>query len=354
MYLEESKCTSNATECTAASLSSFPLKISTGKTCKASKASSAQKRIGIFSKGVGTTPIEIVQRIEEYSRLELTNPSDILKGMLGIFSAFQRSPLRIHHCAGIPILPSMPTKDFGKPIAGWTRSMGFFTGLFWTSEKQSERRNAFPSWSWTGWYGPGKWGEHCWYWPSIKVDADVGVNVKLVDGRTLSLETFLDSYSSLSTQLTNTIHITTWTIEIKVLEYNKGMDKDASVAKLNLENGGYLKWNFKHDSKVKLIPGQLCKGLIVGHSYGPIPPVMRPMTGPTVLVLGKVGDTMERVGLGWIEEWAYDRYDKDGVRESEPRSPCSMSPDSDDMEAVHLWEGAYRDLIKSWEQVQLS
>jgi hypothetical protein len=185
------------------------------------------KKVGTFPKGVGTTLIKIIRRIEEYSKLNLPNPSDILKGMLGIFNAFQRSRLRIHHYAGIPILPSISDKDFGKPIEGWTQSMGFFTGLFWRlkTETPSERRHGFPSWCWTGWHGPVECGGL--YWPSIKVDPCVEVNVKLIDGRTLTLETFqfLKTHSSLYAQLSNTIKITTWTIEVEIIGYRRERDR---------------------------------------------------------------------------------------------------------------------------------
>lgn len=68
-------------------------------------------RVGSFPKGVGSTSIEIVRRIEEYSSRSLGNSTDILKGMLGIFNAFERSRLGISHCSGIPILPSMPERQ---------------------------------------------------------------------------------------------------------------------------------------------------------------------------------------------------------------------------------------------------
>jgi hypothetical protein len=133
--------------------------------------------MGICPKGIGTTPIEIVQRIEEYSGLNLKNPSDILRGMLGIFNAFQRSRLGIYHCLGIPILPSILQRD--KPIEGWTPSMGFFFRLFWDLQERSERRNGFPSWSWTGWYGPVKWeGGYAVTWPVVKIDPDVHLSVE--------------------------------------------------------------------------------------------------------------------------------------------------------------------------------
>jgi hypothetical protein len=39
----------------------------------------SEKRVGIFPREDGTIAIEIARRIEEYSKLNLTNPSDILR-----------------------------------------------------------------------------------------------------------------------------------------------------------------------------------------------------------------------------------------------------------------------------------
>ena len=62
----------------------FPLQTMHRKDMQGFKSVFCSKKlIGMFPKGVGTTSIEIVQRIEEYSGLNLTNPSDILRGMLG-------------------------------------------------------------------------------------------------------------------------------------------------------------------------------------------------------------------------------------------------------------------------------
>jgi hypothetical protein len=221
--------------------------------------------------------------------------------------------------------------------------MGFFTGLFWDLETRSERRHGFPSWSWTGWHGPVKWERpESRAWPSIKVDPGVELNVNLVDGRILTLESFqvLHSNSNLHTQLSNTIHITAWTIEIKILRCKREKDKDKYETRLKLEDGGYLDWNFESASKVGFLPGELFKGIILGHDLGSFPPA----TGPAILVCGKVGDTMERIGFGWVDQFYYDRYDKDGVWEFEGKSPI--------MRACPVLEEPL-ELVKSWEEVQL-
>jgi len=110
--------------------------------------------VGAFPKGIGTTNLEIVRRIEEYTKRMLTNSDDILNGMLGIFNAFERSDMGVQHYVGIPILPPMtkaPNRgDISKQVQGWTPAMGFLVGLCWDLKKSAERQSGFPSWSWTG------------------------------------------------------------------------------------------------------------------------------------------------------------------------------------------------------------
>ena len=89
---------------------------------------SEEDLVGVFPKGVGNKSVEIVRRIEEYSELNLTNPSDILRAMLGIFNAFRRNNLGIEHCLGIPILPLMK-KVLSRLMDGhrpWDSSLGYF------------------------------------------------------------------------------------------------------------------------------------------------------------------------------------------------------------------------------------
>jgi hypothetical protein len=44
--------------------------------------------IGTFPKQIGASSWELIQRIKEYTRRDLSNPSDILKGISGILQAF--------------------------------------------------------------------------------------------------------------------------------------------------------------------------------------------------------------------------------------------------------------------------
>jgi hypothetical protein len=176
--------------------------------------------IGYFPQGAGRNSWEVVERIEEYSllSLNLTEPSDILKGILGILNAFGRGTLKLRHHAGIPLLPLCP-KVKGPPRDTWTLSMSFFSGLCWGLMKPSTRRDGFPSWSWTGWEDAVvKWSYDKNHWDTIKVDNDIQVLVETTAGRPIDLE---ESYRLQNEPesvglLSNLIQITAWTSYIRV------------------------------------------------------------------------------------------------------------------------------------------
>lgn len=301
---------------------------------------SSKDRVGIFPKGVGTKLMDIFRRIEEYSHRSLTDPSDILNGMLGIFHAFQRSRLRIQHCAGIPLLPSLPESAAVELIGGWTREISFLMGLAFHLAPRSERRHGFPSWSWTGWHAPVRWvGAYGRFRPPMKVDPKVHVKVKLVDGRILNLRALrrLLSKSPMHAQLSTTLYITAWTIEIKIIGRKNTDGVDEERAQLKIEGGGRLEWNFNPNSNIGRIPGELCKGIILGRDLGG----PKSSTDTWILVCGKLGDEVERIGLGRVEQHDYRRNDKDGSWDGfnnrlEPQS-FVRAPE----------------LVKSWEEVQL-
>jgi hypothetical protein len=319
----------------------------------------SEKKVGIFPKGVGTTAVEIVRRIEEYSKLNLSHPSDILKGMLGIFHAFQTSRLHIYHYGGIPLLPSMPEKSAGKPINnGWTRPMGFLTGLSWDLESRSDRRPGFPSWSWTGWHGPVKWDwGYGTAWSSIEVDPDVQVRVELVEGQPLALEDF--QTWNMHSGISNIIYITAWTIEVKILRYRRGKHNDEYGARLELEDGGYLDWPFQSFSKLVASPGECCKGIILGRNLEVLFPGSPPE--PVILVCVKSGGTMERIGLCRVNHFHFtlSRYDKDGIQTSRTKPISTEDLVSRLRSGARLYspvDAAPKEppeLVKSWEEIQL-
>ncbi|KAH9221761.1 hypothetical protein DL95DRAFT_381540 [Leptodontidium sp. 2 PMI_412] len=292
---------------------------------------------GMFPKRVGTTSVEIVRRIEEYSMLDLTNPSDILKGMLGVFNAFRRGHLGIDHCLGIPILPSTQR---GKSIEGWTPTTGFFLGLFWDIEGRPEKRIGFPSWSWTGWHGHVKWEwDSIPTWSDIGIDAGVQLSVELMDGQVLKWEEFqeLDATSNTRPGLSNIIRLAAWTVDILILKRIQEEDKDTYKGRLRLVDGGCLDWRFTSTSRIEFLPGQSCRGIILGHDRSGY------KVGPAVLVVGKVNKRLERIGLGWVERMSYKKWKKRNEVWEVDEEPLWVNPS--------LAEPL--ELVKSWKEIRI-
>lgn len=132
----------SAMGCIVAKQWMFLCSVYTPKMAKTSKVFCRGEGIGIFPKGVGRSPCKVVERIEKYLTLNLTKPSDILKGVLSILNTFKRIAFKIRHYAGVPLLPPRP-KMVEFPSDNWTLAMGFFSGLCWTLEKPSCRRAGF-------------------------------------------------------------------------------------------------------------------------------------------------------------------------------------------------------------------
>jgi hypothetical protein len=176
------------------------------------------------------------------------------------------------------------------------------------------------------------------------------VRVKLLDGQLSPLE---DSQKrSIHSGISNIIHITAWTTELKILRYRRGPDKDEYDARLELEDGGHLEWRFQSISKVEVSLGESCKGIILGHNFGGPIPGYPPETA--ILVCSKFYGSMERIGLGWIGYLMFNRYDRDGVEVS---WGCAIS-----LEALLSGAGSSPiddvskeppQVVKSWEEIQL-
>jgi hypothetical protein len=121
--------------------------------------------------GPGKSLINILDIIPEYTSRFLTNESDNLKALLGVFNAFRnnqsshRTSLReltlknttrpgltqMHQLWGLPILPRTAMGGLGPPI-----DSRFCAMLAWRSKLPSTRSPGFPSWSWAGWKLPTK------------------------------------------------------------------------------------------------------------------------------------------------------------------------------------------------------
>lgn len=271
--------------------------------------------VGAFPKGIGMTKFEIVRRIEEYTKRTISN-SDILKGLLGIFNAYERSDMEVKHYLGIPILPPMtraPNRgDISKPVQVWTPAMGFLVGLCWDLKKPTERRSGFPSWSWTGWQSTVSWGS--WgtgslsYWPAITVDPNVKLAVECSDGQILSWEGFQKSKSeaTVQPQISSIIRITAWAIQFAIVSGKRKRlrDKYEYTTWLALEDGGILEWQFESTSNTFFEPCQRCIGIFLDR------PSAEHDSKAVILVLAEKGEVYERIGLCQMSR--YKRFDKSG------------------------------------------
>ncbi|KAF1965448.1 HET-domain-containing protein [Bimuria novae-zelandiae CBS 107.79] len=125
-------------------------------------------RLGMFPlNGCGVDPWDIYNRITEYSERSLSHEYDILNGILGIFRAFEKMENPMRHLFGIPFPKATSCPNETKLFASSKRALPTFSeSLRWDLESPSRRREGFPSWSWTGWYGKIKW-------PVEYIDVDV-------------------------------------------------------------------------------------------------------------------------------------------------------------------------------------
>jgi hypothetical protein len=344
LYLLMIKCFLNATECTVGSLSYLPLATLHRADGQGFKNSFLCRGGGyMFPRGVGTGPTDIMRRIEEYTGRDLSNPLDILKGMMGIFNSFE-SQFGLRHYAGIPILPGSQLIRSKKLTGGLTQSMRFLTGLSWERYHPGVRRHAFASCLWTGWFGEVFWSHALkrkdW---NIKIplqfDPNVQVKVQLKSGLVLPIEKYQASIlaSNPSTQLSNTIHITAWTIE-----FERGhMNRDPSMlyqrqhVTLKLKTGESSDWHFFLETHIGFIKSGLCKGVILGYAS--------PVGGRYsyaryyILVCEKTETAFERIGNGWL------LVDPEvGTQESE-FNPVFVQRVSEGLS----------ELVKTWEEIEL-
>lgn len=80
--------------------------------------------------------------ISKYVRLDMREPQDILNGILGVLTYYERIS-EMRHVAGLPVDP-----DFSNPVL-WPQELA--EALSWQCDEPGERRAGFPTWSWTGW-----------------------------------------------------------------------------------------------------------------------------------------------------------------------------------------------------------
>ncbi|RDW57224.1 hypothetical protein BP5796_12674 [Coleophoma crateriformis] len=280
------------------------------------------------------------EQITQYTKRNLTSPSDILDGVLGILGIFETATPACRFFWGVPIPPPLPAALYydssiferhpSDSLAEFatTTEAGFVGCLCWELEQPANRRHGFPSWSWTGWIGTAKMRSYSGdLIRSCHIFRDVTINVELRDGRMVRWGEFLESYSQLNLSETSQfIQLSAWATPLKLLTSGNGQD----VGRLDLADGRYMQWRFTRTAKDPL-PVQksyYAVWLWLGEDRW----ITRlDHTGLDILVVMETGDersTVERVGLGGIWNSSCTFFEADGTEKKSISGP-SMVRDRD-------------------------
>ncbi|KAL2066388.1 hypothetical protein VTL71DRAFT_2459 [Oculimacula yallundae] len=95
----------------------------------------------------------IFVRIREYTERELTYPDDILNGALGFLRTYEDTNYPITQFWGVPIMKYVQDNETMAIKTVRSSKEAFIDGILSFNIESSLRRQGFPSWSWTGWYG---------------------------------------------------------------------------------------------------------------------------------------------------------------------------------------------------------
>lgn len=118
-----------------------------GITCCTDQTSSFGNIIPKFTIGKRQFPVKhLLQQAEEYSRRDLTRPSDSLNAFLGVLSYYGNNSSSLKS----PVL-QLP---WGLVADKNAENSSFNLRFFWFHHAPATRRVDVPSWSWPGWGGP--------------------------------------------------------------------------------------------------------------------------------------------------------------------------------------------------------
>jgi hypothetical protein len=381
-----SKCTTNATACTAARrLTSLyaactlnlikrlrcPIAIVT--TSDSSQEELAEA-LGRFLAELKSTRRSSLRTRQIFSMVCLES-YELLNKSMGFVTSLV--------CLGVPILPQPAgikrQINRKEESSVWDSQIGFALGLCWDLEDRStwlrrhpapsdrrtlicwdlndqstwqrrnpgpsDRRVGFPSWSWTGWFGLANWENTDK--DTVWIDAGFRVKFELCDGQVIEWPTFHASYDKFSdcSAISQYIIISAWTTRVTFLGHRRWNTRDANstfcVARIELEDGGYLLWEFSATTKEKFSPDKENLGIhLVDHEPDPDSKTII-FRGPALLVVSKVEDRMERVGFGWVTDSKYEVYGAD------------WEQDSVDSDSMLRWSEDRPRMVKVWQEIRL-
>jgi hypothetical protein len=153
---------------------------------------------GLFP-SVKSNAMVVLSRIEAFSKRSLTYENDVLNAMLGVFASLRRAD-GLQHLWGVPYCDSDPCRRSIPPLKVSLRR--FLSSLSWDVDSSARRRVGFPSWSWTGWVGPTRWGVGLTMVDNTRAsratpDTPCTVHLELEDGKIIDWETYQALYDSI-------------------------------------------------------------------------------------------------------------------------------------------------------------
>lgn len=174
---------------------------------------------------------------------------------------------------------------------------GFYGGLCWGVVAPAERREGFPSWSWTGWRSKIRWEIKDWEWDLLDPNKDLQISIQLEDGSVVNMEKFCHAYDDMSMKISDTLHIATWTFPVQICRsriISSTLRYDAIV---ELEDKEPSVWTFAPTCTTPILPDTKCTGIHLLHTTeGEALQILY------VLVIREVeGGVYERVGLGEMD-----------------------------------------------------
>jgi len=181
---------------------------------------------------------DIGRLIEEYANRKLTHQSDILKGILGIFGAFEArfANLEFTNYWGLPLLPYAQFRNL-TDYENYKWRTGLLYSFRWHSTVPCDRRLDFLSWSWVGWKGQTSYA----LFKDWTADPTVTVKIEMKRDDRVWQESFDDFMSVKASMkfLTPTLIVDAWTLKLRFVHLPNGPPKSWILGSIFNRGGGY-------------------------------------------------------------------------------------------------------------------
>jgi hypothetical protein len=193
----------------------------------------------IYSPGaLMSFPVDIYLCITNYTPRSLSDQSDALNAILGIFASFE-TKFNVQHLHGLPYIRSAPIAHANR---AYPIPVTLEQSLRWEWQDTPVRRVGFPTWSWAGWVGKSGYpyihrsdAEY-----ALTASTEIAVEIELSSGKLLPWTQYLQhksSYNEDTTSISNFIHLDVYTSSVGLIQHgNKGFGTNME---LELKDGKF-------------------------------------------------------------------------------------------------------------------